>query len=359
LYQILFLDNIPDYAVVNETVQMANDEKGQTWGRVVNGVLRQIIRNREELVPPSIEEDPVLAISARWSHPQWLVKRWIKQLGIERTQALCQANNERPKISIRINRLKTIREDVLTRLHHEGLKAEPSHLLDEFILMDHGGDLTTLPSFSEGLFSVQDVSGGFVGRLIDPQPGECIVDLAAAPGGKTTHMAELGDDRVIILSVDRHMTRIRKLQKYQKRLKVNRIFPILGDGRHFQVKPVDKVLVDAPCSGLGVIRRRAELRWRFTPDKIPELVSLQKSLLSSGANFIKPGGVLVYSTCTVLPEENEQVVDDFLKNHPHFQVEDARQFLDPAVVSDRGFIETWTDYHHIDGSFAVRFKKVV
>ncbi len=357
LYQILFLDKIPEYAVVHEAVRIANEEKGPVWGRVVNGVLRQIVRNRDGLTPPSIEEDPALAISVRWSHPRWLVERWIEELGIERTRFLCQANNERPKISIRINRLKTTREKMMDHLRHAGFSAEPSHLLDEFATVDHGGELTTLSSFREGLFSIQDVSGGLVGRLMDPQPGETIIDLAAAPGGKATHMAELGGDRLVILAVDRYDTRIRKIQKNQKRLNLKGILPILGNGCQIGIKQVDKVLVDAPCSGLGVIRRRGELRWRFTPDKIPGLVQLQKSLLSAGADFVKPGGALVYSTCTVLPEENERVVDNFLKSHFHFQVENSRQFVDASVVSDRGFIETWTDDHGIDGSFAVRFKK--
>lgn len=358
LYQILFLDKIPDYAVVNEAVKLANEEKGSVWGRVVNGVLRNIIRNPERLIPPSIEEDPVLAISARWSHPRWLVERWINQWGVERTRSLCQANNERPKMSIRINRLKTTREKMLDHLRSAGFNVEPSNLLDEFILIEHGGELTTWPLFSEGLFSVQDVSGGLVGRLVDPQPGECIVDLAAAPGGKSTHMAELGNDRVIVVAVDRHMTRIRKMQKNQKRLNLKGILPILSNGCHFAVKHADKVLVDAPCSGLGVIRRRGELRWRFRPEKISGLVDLQKSLLSAGASYVKPGGVLVYSTCTVLSEENEQIVDDFLRNQSHFMVEDARQFVNSTVVSGNGFIETWTDCHATDGSFAVRFRKV-
>ncbi|MBN2028997.1 16S rRNA (cytosine(967)-C(5))-methyltransferase RsmB [bacterium] len=358
LYQILFLNRIPEYAAVHEAVKMAKEEKGPAWGRVVNGVLRQIVRHRQGLIPPSIEEDPVLAISVRWSHPEWLVERWIQELGIERTRSLCQANNERPKISVRINRLKTNRLEMVEHLGRAGFHAEVSNLLDEFITVDHGGGLTTLPSFSQGFFSIQDVSGGLVGRLMDPQPGETIIDLAAAPGGKTTHMAELGDDRLVIIAVDRYITRIWKIQKNQKRLNLKGIFPILGNGCQIGLKQADKVLVDAPCSGLGVIRRRGEIKLRFTPDKIPGLVHLQKSLLSAGAHFVKRGGILVYSTCTVLPEENDCIVNDFLKSHPRFQVEDGRPFVHSTVVSDRGFVETWTDYHGIDGSFAVRFKKI-
>ncbi len=358
LYQILFLDRIPHYAVVNETVKMAAEEKGSVWGRVANGILREIIRHREGLTPPSIEEDPVLAISVKWSHPEWLVKRWIRQWGVDRTQSLCQANNQRPKISIRINCLKTNREEMLNNLQCAGIRAESSPLLDEFIMVDQVGDLATYSAFSEGLFSVQDVSAGLVGRLMDPQPGERIVDLTAAPGGKTTHMTELGKDQVHVVAVDRYFTRIQKVRKNQKRLNLKGISPVVSDGCHFEAKNVDKVLVDAPCSGLGVIRRRAEIRWRFIPEKIAGLVSLQKSLLWAGAHFINPGGVLVYSTCTVLHEENEQVVDDFLNSHRHFKVEDARQFIDSSVVTERGFVETWTDFHGIDGSFAVRFRKV-
>ena len=301
---------------------------------------------------------PIAAISVRWSHPEWLVKRWIEQWGVDRTRSLCQANNQRPKMSIRINRLKTNREEMLNNLRHSGFHAESSPLLDEFIMVDQGGELVTYSAFSEGLYSIQDVSARQVGRLMDPHPGERIVDLTAVPGGKTTHMSELENDQVIVVAGDRYLTRLQKVRKNQIRLNLKGISPVLCDGCHVEVKKVDKVLVDAPCSELGVIRRRDEIRWRFIPEKLSSPVFLQKSLLWVGANFINPGGVLVYSTCTILLEENEQVVDDFLNNHRHFKIEDARQFVDSSAVTERDFVETWTDFHRIDGSFAVRFKKV-
>ena len=359
LYQILFLDRIPDHAAVNESVKAAVDEKGRAWGGVVNAVLRAIIREPDLRTPPPMDENPVRAIAVRWSHPEWLVERWIDLWGVERTLSLCRANNQRPEMSIRVNRVKGTDDDVLKAMRGCGIDAKPSDFLDAFFTLKKGGDLLRSSAFDDGLFSVQDESAGFVGKLMDPQPGERIVDLTAAPGGKTMHMAERTRDRLTIVAVDVHQTRVLKIRENQERLGLTSIHPVVADGRRFGGKAVDKVLVDAPCSGLGVIRRRGELRWRRKPGDIPKMVTIQKELLRSGAAMLKKDGILVYSTCTILPEENADVVNHFLQEHPDFSVEKAHSFVDPRVVSSQGFVETWPDRHGIDGSFAVRFRRVV
>lgn len=358
LYQILFLDRIPDHAAVDEAVRIAVENKGLVWGRVVNGMLREILRNPEFQTAPSMEKDPVLAISARWSHPEWLVQKWVNLWGVERTLSLCKANNKRPRMGIRINPHRTSREGVLDELRNWNVGAKPSKLLDEFITVEKGSEIISSEYLKNGLFSIQDVSAGLVGRLMNPEFGERIIDLTAAPGGKSTHMGELGNDSSVIIAVDRHPNRIRMVLENQNRLGLKNIFPVLADGRKMGVRSVDKVLVDAPCSALGVLRKRGELRWRRKPEDIPKRVSLQEELLEASACMIRAGGVLVYSTCTVLPEENEEVVDTFLGRHSNFVVEDARQFVDSSVVSERGFIETWPDRHGTDGSFAARLKRV-
>lgn len=358
LYQILFLDKVPHYAVVNETVQIATEEKGIAWGRTVNAILREIVRHQDSFSPPSVESDPVLAISIRWSHPEWLVKKWVDELGVDRTLSLCEANNERPTLGVRVHPDHANRERVLKAFKALGIEAHPSALLDEFFTIEKAKGLVFSEPFKRGFFTIQDVSAGLVSHLVDPQPGERILDLCAAPGGKATHTAELGKDRVVVLAVDHRFARLQQLVENRDRLKLKHLYPVLADGRFFRVRPVDKVLVDAPCSGTGVLRRRGEMRWRNTERSIPELVLLQKRLLESGAESIQKGGILVYSTCSVLKEENEGVVVPFLENHSDFKVEDARLFVPSDVVSDRGFIETWPDRHGCDGSFAVRLKKV-
>ena len=358
LYQVLFLDRVPDYAAVNEAVNIATETEGKAWGRVVNGVLRKILRRPDFVSAPPVEEDPVLAIAVRWSHPRWLVRRWVEAWGVDRTLFLCRANNERPRIGIRVNRLRTTREEIVRELRRWGVEVKPVSLLDTFVTVEGGGDLTSSDAFKRGLFYIQDVSAGLVGHLVDPQPGERILDLAAAPGGKTTHMAELADDRTFIVAVDRNPSRIRKVWENRDRLGLKGVFPVVADGCRMEAKRVDKVLVDAPCSALGLIRRRGELRWRRKPEEIPTLVAFQKALLEKAATLVRTGGVLVYSTCTILPEENEEMIDAFLTAHSDFVVEDARRFVDSSVVSDRGFVSTWTDRHGMDGSFAARLKKV-
>ncbi len=359
LYQILFLTRIPDHAAVNESVKAAFDEKGRAWGRVVNAVLRAIIRNPDLRTPPPVDENPVRAIAVRWSHPEWLVQRWIDTWGVERTLSLCRANNQRPRMGIRVNRMKGTKDDVLEAIRGCGLNAEPSDFLDAFFTLRKGGDLLRFPAFEDGLFSVQDESAGFVGKLMNPQRGERIIDLTAAPGGKAMHMAELAHDQLTIVAVDVHMNRVLKIRENQERLGLKSIHAVVADGRRFGGKAVDKVLVDAPCSGLGVIRKRGELRWRRKPGDIPKMVTIQKELLRSGAAMLQKDGILVYSTCTILPEENVAVANHFLQENPDFTVEKAHSFVDSRVVSPQGFVETWPDRHGMDGSFAVRFRRVV
>ncbi len=358
LYQILFLDRVPDHAAVNESVEIAVEAMGTVWGRVVNAMLREILRRPELLVPPDMEADPIKAIAVKWSHPEWLVKKWIDLWGVERTLSLCRANNERPSINIRINRMKTDRATLHETLLGLDVQAKSSQLLDDFLILEKGGTLLQSDLFREGFVSVQDVSAGLVAVLMDPRPGDRIVDLAAAPGGKSMYMAELTGDRAIIMAVDNHHQRIKKVRENQKRLGLRHIHPVVADGRDMGSRQVDKVLVDVPCSGLGVIRRRGELRWRRQPDDIIKIVEHQKALLKAGAGLVKPDGVLVYSTCTILPEENENVLEDFLDQHPHFTVDDARRFVPPRIVNKQGFIQTWPDRHGIDGSFAVRLKRM-
>ena len=358
LYQLLFLDKVPDYAAVDEAVKIAVIEKGVVWGRTVNYILRQILRRPESQKPPVLGKDPVPSLSIKWSHPEWLVRRWVDTLGIERTESLCEANNVRPKVSIRVNRILADRRKVQKVLREEGIETEPSSLLDEYLIAEKVGDLNASNLFGKGFFSIQDESAGLVGRLLDPKPGEWIFDLAAAPGGKATHMAELSMDGAFILAADVHLSRMRKVMENVSRLGLRNVFPLVTDGRKMAARSADKVLVDAPCSGLGVIRRRGDLRWRRKANDLPKLVSLQKALLEEAGRLIRKGGVLIYSTCTVLPEENEDVVQYFMEKHKHFIVEDARRFVDPSVVSEGGFVETWPDRHGIDGSFAVRLKRV-
>jgi 16S rRNA (cytosine967-C5)-methyltransferase len=358
LYQILFLDRVPAFAAINESVNIAKEVMGWHWSGVVNGMLRNINKKTGKHIFPSLKEDPVRAISVQYSHPEWLVSRWIELWGIERTCQLCEADNRRPAIALRVNQLKTDPEQIIMKLDGMKLDAKPSELISIFITVDKGGGVLASPLFEQGYVTVQDVSAGFVGYLLDPKPGETILDMTAAPGGKSTLLAELCQDQCTIYAMDMHKKKLNKLVSNKARLGLNNIFCLRGNGLSLPCTSMDKVLVDAPCSGIGVLNKRAEMRWRRKPEDIPDLVKVQKKLLDSASEIVKTNGILVYSTCTILPEENTEVIDYFLHTHPNFKVENARQFVSEEVVSKSGFIETWPDKHGIDGSFAARLKKM-
>jgi len=357
LYQILFLDKIPNYAAVHEAVKAAKTAGGAYWGGVVNAVLRNVIRNPDCLKPPLLVEDPLLSISIQWSHPEWLVRKWIRQFGVERTVSLCAANNTVPAFSMRVNRMKTDAEHVLKELAKNDIAASTSSWHDDFLIVQKPMRSVRTDLFTKGWFTIQDESAGFVPKLLDPKPGDAILDMTAAPGGKSTAIAELTGDQATVVSSDRHWPRVRQIVENKNRLGLRNVYPVVANASLPITIPMDKVLLDAPCSGIGILRKHPEIRWKRSPEEITGLVSLQKRLLESAARALKPGGILVYSTCTVLPEENGEGIQKFIKSHPEFAIEDARSFVNSRVVTEKGWIETWPDIHGMDGSFAVRMKK--
>jgi len=358
LYQIMYMDKVPNYASVNEAVRIAVQKEGLIWGRVVNGILRRIIRDPHIREIPLLKKDPVRALSIKWAHPEWLVEKWIKELGVERTDILCKANNQRPILTIRINRSVSVKS-VEKELESEKITTRKSSLLDEFLIVSSGAHrIITTEIFKKGYFIIQDISAGFVSYLLSPQPGEVIVDAAAAPGGKVTHCADLTKDKAVIIACDRHPVRIRRIVENYKRLDLKNIYPVISDSRKLPLKkPVDKVLLDVPCSGFGGLRRKSEIKLLRDYRHVLDLIKIQNQLINAAASYIKPGGVLVYSTCTLLYEENEGIIETFLKNHKDFTVEDGKKFVHSAVVTKDGFVKTWPDKHNINGSFAVRLKK--
>ena len=357
LYQILYTDRIPVYAAVNEAVELAKDAGGEIWGRRANGVLRECIRRHQDYPFPSIDENPGESISIEWSHPLWFVQKMLKSQGIEKTVALCRVNNERPRLSIRVNRLRADKSQVYESLKSEGIEAKDAQLLDEFLIVNRLGDLLCTEIFKQGWFSIQDVSAGLVAHLVDPQPGERILELTAAPGGKTTHMAEISKDSAHLFAADVNPKRLRKLVQNQKRLGLQSIYPVVADGLKMPFGLFDKVLLDAPCSGSGVMRKHPEIRWQRTPKQIADLTGIQKRLLEAADRRVRKGGFLIYSTCSVLPEENNDILSDFLQRHSEYEIDHAGRFVNKNVIDKKGWIETWTDVHNTDGSFAVRLKK--
>ncbi len=357
-YQLLFMDKIPAYAVINEAVELGKKKGGKFWARKINAVLRALQRGLPSIEYPDFAQDPIAAIAIRYSHPEWLVARWIEQWGKDATLALCQANNTNPQLSIRVNRLKTTPPAVQEMLARAKIEAEQTEYLSDFLTVDHLTDLATFAPFQQGYFSVQDISAGFACHLLQPQPGERIIDLCAAPGGKAAYIAELTNDDSQIIAVDVNEARLNLVAKYRDRLGLKSLQLVAADGTTFRCEPADRLILDAPCSGLGVLSKRVDLRWKRTPEQIQELIQLQTQLINNAATLIKSGGVMVYCTCTIEPAENQQIIEQFLKQRPEFSIEPASRFVPASVTTPEGYILTLPHVHGMDGSFAVRLRKL-
>ncbi len=367
LYQLLFLDGVPDHAAVNESVELAKKYGHKGASGLVNAVLRRAIREKEAIVYPDIRTEPVKHIAARYSHPEWLVERWIERYGVDETIQLCSANNLRAPLYIRTNLLKTSRDSLIQCLQEEGVTAIAGCNLPESVeIVELSQSVNQLSAYKRGWFQVQDESSMLAGYILDPQPGETIVDACAAPGGKSTHIAELMQNSGKVWAFDVDERRLPLVAESCQRLGINIVETVKADaqklGERLPSKNADRVLVDVPCTGLGVLRRRVEARWRRTPDELRTFPEMQYAILASAAKHVEPGGVLVYCTCTIEPEENQQVVERFLDAHPRFQVQSVMPFL-PAellerqtesLVSAEGYMQTYTHLHGMDGFFAAR-----
>jgi 16S rRNA (cytosine967-C5)-methyltransferase len=321
LYQLMYLDRIPPHAAVNEAVNLAKRRGHQGISGMVNGVLRSVLRSKDELVLPS-GLPPAERIALEHSHPLWLVERWIDEYGEGAAEAICRANNEPPAVSVRVNTTMISREGMLAELEQAGVKAAPSALSPEGILVYGGGNMALTDWYRDGQISIQDESSMLVAGAVAPEPGMRVLDCCAAPGGKTAHMAELMKDRGEIVANELHEHKRKLIEAQAERLGLGSIQAVTGDAlelaRRYPADSFDRILLDAPCSGLGVIRRKPDLKWTKTPDDIGEIAALQRKLLDSVSSLLRVGGIMVYSTCTIGREENEQVVRHFLDTHPGF-----------------------------------------
>ena len=353
LYQLWFTDRIPPFAAVNETVEIARSGSPAAAG-LVNAILRNALRRKEGLVWPDIAEDPEKAIAVLHSHPAWLVRRLIAQLGNQETIAVCRANNAVPPFTLRVNTLKTSREEALASLQKDGVLARiTSFSPDGLVLTTPAAALRETSAYREGWLRVQDEASQLVARLVAPEPGERLLDLCAGTGGKTLHLAALMRNEGEIKALDLHPGKLRMLSDEAKRLGTAIVETCTADA----AQPPEtfrgffsRVLVDAPCSGLGTLRRNPEIRWRLAPTDLNRCMRLQKRLLLSAADCVKPGGRLIYSVCTVTPEENEIVIADFLRKRTDFGSVPPLN-LPGVLIDSRGFLRTSTPHHDMDGFF--------
>ena len=357
LYQMLFLSKIPPPAAINESVEMVKRLKGDRHAGIVNGVLRNILRNIQNIRYPVKEENVVLYHSIVYSHPQWMVRRYLERYGEADMELLLAANNHRPMLTLRVNTLKTTASEVERILTENEIKYEVSPIHPDSILITSLRDIRSLPVFTEGMVNVQDASASLVVHLAAPKPGMLVYDLCAAPGGKAVYAAELMQNTGRIVALEMYESKLRFIADNAQRSGVTIIEAVHGDARLFTPEALaDLVMVDAPCTGLGTLSKKPDIKWRRDLEDVRHMGVMQRQILDHAASLVKPGGAIVYSTCTIEPEENENVVQGFLADNPTFELEPAERFLPSDVVSD-GFLRTFPHVHKSDGAFAARLRR--
>ena len=334
LQQLLFADRVPSSAAVSTAVELAKRQRLLKLAPVVNGVLRAVVRALEAGEALPLPAEPKQRLALEQSLPDWLVNELWQCIGPERTTALAQAANRIPSLDLRVNPLRTTLEQQLQALAAAGIEAQPIADLPQGIsLLGRPGSLTQLPGFAEGHWCVQDRAAQRIAPLLDPQPGQRVLDACAAPGGKATHLAELMADQGEVLALDRAPARLEQVQANAERLGLRCIHTEAADAtalEAFEPEGFDRVLLDVPCSGLGTLARHVDARWSLKPAAIGQLSALQNQLLEQGARLVRPGGRLVYATCTVHPTENRQLVDAFLARHSNWRLHSEMLELWPS-----------------------------
>jgi 16S rRNA (cytosine967-C5)-methyltransferase len=365
LYQVRFMGSVPPHAAVSEAVGSARRLGHRGLPGFVNAVLRTLTSPGFSPDFPDVRSDPVAHISVVHSHPAWIVRMWIEQHGLERTIAMCEAGNTAPPLTVRVNTMQTDAAHLGSLLRAGGTHVTPGRYLPEALILDPPESLGAIPEHQAGLMTVQDESSMMVAHALAPCPGWTVIDACAAPGGKTTHMAELMGDEGRIIAADPNPARLPMVSQAAERLRLSSIETVDADARHLgDMFPgtADAVLVDAPCSGLGVLSRRADARWRKSPDDITSLSRLQAEILDSAARTLKPSGVLVYSTCTVSQAENQDQITAFLDRNPQFAPssllpfipEGARQAVAPG---NPHMLQLLPGIHGTDGFFIARLER--
>ena len=357
-YQMLFLDKIPHSAAVNTSVELTRKHcKNPRAAGMVNGILRNLERNLDSL-PTIPQKDPVSYLSTLYSHPEWLVRELLTALGSEETARLLAANNSQAPITAMANTTKTTVEGLAETLAGEGVAAQPHPWLADCLILSKTGNLERLTAFRDGLFYVQDPASKLSALALDPKPDMRVLDCCAAPGGKSFACAIQMEGRGEVISCDLHPHKKKLIQAGADRLGLANITPMTADGKVFRPEwenAFDRVLVDAPCSGLGVIRKKPDIRYK-DPAPLAGLPEVQRAILDVAAGYIKLGGVLLYSTCTLLRRENEGVVESFLRDHPTYKAE-AFTLPEPVGSVSDGMVALWPHRQGTDGFFLCKLRK--
>jgi len=367
LFQILFLDKIPTSAAVDTSVKLAKSFAAPWVAGFVNAVLRKSATEYERIDFPDLEKQPALALAVKKSFPEWLIHRWLNRFGAKETIALCDAINKIPPITIRTNTLKVTRAQLIRSLQHQAQGILPTPYTSEGItLVAPSVPVQELDAFVKGWFQVQDEASQMVTSLLGPQPGETVLDVCAGLGGKTGHMAQLMQNRGRIVAMDRDGAKLIKLSQEMQRLGIVIVQTRIHDLNHVLSPELidffDRILLDAPCSGLGVLRRNPDIKWRRKETNLFAYQKKQVRFLDTLTHVVKPGGVLGFAVCSMEPEETDQVVTEFLKRHSNFRMDRRAAGFAPQVhpvIDEEGHLRTYPHLNDTDGFFAVTLKRTL
>lgn len=365
LFQIIYLDRIPDSAAVNTAVNLARTA-GAPWAAgFVNALLRKAARQHQAVVFPDLKADPVAALAAGGSFPPWLIKKWLQRYGLEKTRRLCEAVNAIAPIAVRTNRLKTTPLELMQSLAAEARQVKQTLFYPDGITFEHPAvPIAQLQAFKAGWFQVQDEAAQLISLLLDPQPGETVLDACAGLGGKTGHIAQLMENKGTLIALDLDADKLKRLESEMQRLAVaivaTRACDLEASPVQLEPNTFDRVLLDAPCSGLGVMRRHPDIKWRANRKNLAPFQRRQLKLLQNVCRLVKPGGILVYAVCSPEPEENEGVINAFLKKNTEFDIDNDYGKLPERICAravSAGCLQTYPDFNQMDGFFAVRLKR--
>ena len=361
LYQMLFLDSVPEHAAISEAVKIAKKRGGQFNGKLVNAILREMTRTPLPSLDTIKDEAERLAVET--SHPLWLIKLWSKQFGWEKTIQMARANNERVNVTIRVNGVRGTREELKQKLESEGITCEYGNLSQDALVILKGNVIKT-KAFEQGWFYVQDESSMLVARALKPKHHSKVLDTCSAPGGKTTHVAELMRQTGTVYAHDVYEHKIKLIEENVKRLGLTNVVATLQDAttlnERYESDSFDAVLVDAPCSGLGILRRHPEVKITKQPSDLDEIMMIQKKILNTVAPLVKVGGTLVYSTCTVNRKENDKMVEQFLAQHPEYELDATLVNRLPEVLHEqtkKGMVQLFPGDYQTDGFFIACIKR--
>jgi 16S rRNA (cytosine967-C5)-methyltransferase len=358
LYQLIFLDKVPDYGATNEGVKLAKKYGDRHQAAYVNAILRRFLREKDSIEMPDLAKDPVKYISVAYSHPSWLIRRWVNRYGADETIRLAEANNRVPTIGFRLNRLRATPEELSAALEEEGIEIVSSGFGGTSHFYVQGASpVEATAVHRRGLVQVQDASSTMVGHVLNPAEGSTVVDLCSAPGGKATHLYEIMNGAGTVVANDVSLERLADVRSNAARLGHDAMVFAVSDGRRPVFRDADFLLVDAPCTGLGVLARRWDLRWTKRERDIARMSAYQTELLDRAIEIVKVGGVVVYSTCSIEPEENEGVVRAVIARRGDVKIQDISRIVPDSVVYKEGMMQTLPHIHNVDGIFAARLEK--